>query len=179
MKDEIYSFFQDIHEIKHKEREGWKDIGVERPRDTIASHSFGAALIGWTLAEKEGIDSEKLIKMLLIHDLIMAYLPDYKPGDEEFESKKEIEKQRTEKLLEDIPENIREEFEDLLKELQEKKTEEAKFAKECDKIETLLQAAIYSEELGEDHLEEFLESYKEYFESETGREIFEKLSEEE
>lgn len=48
----LLKLFQDIHEIKHKEREGWKHIGVEPPRDTIASQSFGAAMVGWLLAER-------------------------------------------------------------------------------------------------------------------------------
>lgn len=106
-----------------------------------------------------------MIKALLIHDLIMAYLPDYTPGDEKFESKKQIEKERMEQLLEDIPEDVKDEFEKLLAELQDQETEFARFAKECDKIETLLQALMYSEKLEDDHLTEFLESYKEYFET--------------
>ena len=174
-KLDFLELFRDIHEIKHKEREGWKKIGVKPPRDTIASHSFGTMIVGWLLAEKEGFDSEKIIKTLLIHDLIMAYLPDYTPEDEKFNSKKEIEKERTEKLLNDVPEEIRDEFEELLNELQGQNTDLARFAKECDKIETLLQALIYSEDLEENHLEEFLNSYKNYFETETGKHVFNEL----
>ena len=66
-----------------------EDKQVERPRDTIASHSFGAALIGWVMAEKEDLDSDKIVKMLIMHDLIMSYVEDYTPEDEEFNSKKD------------------------------------------------------------------------------------------
>ncbi|WP_414837580.1 HD domain-containing protein [Candidatus Nanosalina sp. VS9-1] len=173
MKD-LEEFFNDINELKHTEREGWKDV-VDRPRDTIASHSFGAALLGWALSEKEGLESDKIVKMLLMHDLIMAYVEDFTPEDEEFDSKKEMEREASERLFNDIPDEIEDEFRDLFHELQEQETEEARFAKECDKLDTLFQASKYSEETGEDHLREFLDFYRENFESDTGKKVFSSL----
>lgn len=173
--EDILKLFEDVNGLKHTEREGWKDIGVERPRDTIASHSFGASIIGWIMAEKEGKDSEKVIKTLIIHDLIMAYIEDYTPEDEEYSSKREMENRAADKLLSDVPEIIRDEFEELFKEFQEEETEFAKFCRECDKTETLLQAYIYSKQLGENHLQKFIESYKETFKTETGKETLENL----
>jgi len=105
-----------------------EDKQVERPRDTIASHSFGAALIGWVMAEKEDLDSDKIVKMLIMHDLIMSYVEDYTPEDEEFSSKKE--KEVFDQLIDDIPNEIEEEFKLMFHELQSQETEEAKIAKE-------------------------------------------------
>lgn len=173
--EQLLEFFRDIDDLKHTERQGWKDIGVEDTRDTIASHSFGASLIAWSLAEEEDIDSGKAVKMLLMHDLIMSYVDDYTPEDEEFDSKREKEEAAKEGLIQDVPENIRDEFRQLFEEFQAGETEDANFARECDKLDTLLQAAIYSERLGEDRLEEFLESYREYFSTETGKELFDEL----
>jgi putative hydrolase of HD superfamily len=173
--EELLEFFRDIDKLKHTERQGWKDIGVEGTRDTIASHSFGAAMLGWSLAEEEDIDSGKAMKMLLMHDMIMSYVEDYTPEDEEFDSKREKEAEAAEDLMQDVPRNIRDEFRELFQEFQAGETEAASFARECDKLDTLFQALIYSEELEEDHLSEFLESYSEYFSSDTGREIFQEL----
>ncbi len=177
-KDEILDFFQTINDLKHTERKGWKKAGIERPRDTIASHSFGAAMIGWVLAEETGTDSERAVKMLLIHDLIMAHIPDYTPEEEEFDSKKDVERQKTEELIENIPDAMREELKQLLEELREQETETARLAKEADKLDTLLQAMVYSEETGEDLLEEFKDSYREFFRTEKGKRIFESLGNE-
>ncbi|MBY6294239.1 HD domain-containing protein [Nanohaloarchaea archaeon H01] len=113
-ESDLLDIFRDINEIKHKEREGWIDMGIEQPRDTIASHTFGATIIGWILSEKEEFDTEKVIKMLLLHDLIMAYIPGYTPEDEEFDSKKELEEERLKKLVEDVPDTVEQEFEELL-----------------------------------------------------------------
>lgn len=172
---DLFTFFNDVEELKHSERQGWKDKDVERPRDTIASHSLGASLLGWVLAEKEELDSDKIVKMLAMHDLIMAYVEDYTPEDEEFDSKKEMEKQAFEELIEDVPEEIREEFTSLFHELQDQETEEAKLAKEADKLDTLLQAKSYSEESSEEFLQEFMSSYRDYFKSETGKSVLEEL----
>ncbi|MBY6294238.1 hypothetical protein GLU60_02520 [Nanohaloarchaea archaeon H01] len=60
--------------------------------------------------------------------------------------------------------------------MQNQETDIARFAKECDKIETLLQALIYSEENDENYLPEFLESYEDYFETPTGKEIFQQIN---
>ena len=168
---DIKDFFDDINKLKHKEREGWKKHDVERPRDTIASHSFGASLLGWSLAEKEGLNSDKIVKMLLMHDLIMAYIEDYTPEDDEFESKKEMEKEASEKLFSDIPDEIEEEFRELFEELQAQETEEARIANEGDKLDTVLQASKYSEESEESFLEGFTDFYRDEFKSKTGKEI--------
>jgi len=173
--EELLKFFEDINRLKHSERQGWKDIGADQPRDTIASHSFGAALLAWSLADREDLDSDRLVKMVLMHDLIMAYVDDYTPEDEEFGSKREKEEEMAEKLFRDVPENIRDEFKEIFHEFQAGETDEAKLARECDKLDTLLQARKYSEEKGENHLQEFLESYREYFDTDTGKNIFSSL----
>jgi putative hydrolase of HD superfamily len=175
--EDLEYFFEDIDKLKHTERQGWKDLEIERPRDTIASHSFGAALLGWALSEKEGLDSDKIMKMLLMHDLIMAYVEDYTPEDEEFDSKKEMERNASKKLFDDVPNVIEDEFRELFEELHAQETEEANFAKECDKLDTLFQASKYSEEKEENHLEEFLDSYQDYFNSSTGKKVFQSLEE--
>lgn len=174
---DLFTFFNVIEDLKHSERQGWKDKDVERPRDTIASHSLGASLLGWVLAEKEDLDSDKIVKMLVMHDLIMTYVEDYTPGDEEFDSKKEMEREAFDDLIEDIPEVIRDEFTSLFQELQNQETREAKIAKEADKLDTLLQARSYSQESDEEFFQEFIESYRDYFSSETGRSMLEELDE--
>lgn len=175
--DEILRFFEDINEIKHQERQGWKDMGVERPRDTVASHSFGAATLGMVLADEEGLDPGRTAQMLLAHDLIMAYLPDYTPDDEEFDSKKQIEDERLDLLLNDISGEQRQKLESLIEEMRSQETEVAMFAKEMDKLETILQSIMYSGKEREKEPAEFIDYYEEYFRTETGRRLFDSLKE--
>ena len=172
----LIEFYNAINRIKHIERTGWKQKGVTGVSDTIASHSFGATLVGWTLAKEEGLDADKIIKMLLIHDLIMAYVPDLTPSQAEYTEKRNIENSYAGKLLEDVPASIKDEFSVLFKEYQEEKSAEAIFARECDKLDTLLQAYSYSLTLEKDIFSEFLKSYKDKIKSKTGNNLIADLS---
>lgn len=170
---EILEFFEPIEKVKRKEREGWKKSNVKGVVETIGSHSFGAALIGWLLAEKEGLDREKIIKLLLVHDLVMAYMPDITPYDKAYAKKKGIENMTMEKLLKKVPEGLRIEFQSLIQEYQKEETPESRLAREADKLDTLLQAASYSRESGrKEILQDFLSHYKKFFKSGSGRKIF-------
>lgn len=172
---EILEFFQIINQLKQKQRQGWKDIGIDDPRDTIASHSLGAALIGWKLAENRGIDSDRTVKMLLVHDLIMAFLPDLTPEDPEYSEKKQLEEEKKDELADHLPEEIRNEAIELFEEFREWSTEESKTAHEADKLDTLMQSFIYSKELGKNDLESFLQSYKDDFRTAEGKEILDQV----
>jgi putative hydrolase of HD superfamily len=171
----IIKFYSCIDKIKHIERTGWKDIGVTGVKDTIASHSFGAALLGWIISKNNKLNETKIIKLLLIHDLVMAYMVDYTPNDREYPSKKDIENQNIKSLLKDVPEEIKKEFSDLFKEYQAGKTEEAMLAREADKLDTLFQAYFYSKRLGKNEFKSFALSYKKYIKSKTGKKIFNEL----
>jgi putative hydrolase of HD superfamily len=174
---DILDFYSSIDKIKHIERGGWSKIGVKGTKDTIASHSFGASLLAWVVAEKEGFDSSRMIKMLLIHDLIMAHVKDYMPGHEGYKDKRNLENMAAEELLSNVPDEIRSEFTLLFDEYQEEKTEFSILARECDKLDTLLQSYMYSKRLGKDAFAEFLDSYACKIKSKTGKDIIKNLKE--
>lgn len=168
-------FYALIHAIKQKTRRGWTREGVKNPKDTIASHSYGAALIGWVLARREGLDAERVMKMLLLHDLIMAFVHDHLPDEAGFVQKKQEEAVALPRLVEALPEEIREESFQLLQEFEAHETDEAKLAKECDKLETILQAHSYNAEIP--HLvESFLEGFKDKIQRESTRAVLAELS---
>ncbi|MCK4997422.1 HD domain-containing protein [Candidatus Pacearchaeota archaeon] len=173
--ESLIKFYREINKIKNIKRNGWERIGIVNAKDTIASHSFGATLISWVLSKRANLNENKLIKLLLIHDLIMAHVNDTTPADKEHSSKRENENIAFEKLSENIPPEIKEEFRLLFHEYQKEETEEAILARECDKLDTLLQSLMYSEELGKNKLSEFISSYENKFKSKTGKKIFEDL----
>lgn len=174
MKD-LIKFYREIDKIKNTKRNGWEKIGIKNAKDTIASHSFGATLISWVLSKRANLDENKLIKLLLIHDLIMAHVDDITPFNKEYPSKREKENLSYKKLLKNVPLEIKEEFDLLFREYQEEKTEIAILARECDKLDTLFQAVMYSEKLGQNKLSRFILSYEDKFKSETGKSILKDL----
>ena len=176
--NELLQFYRDIHKIKHTERKGWIKIGVQGTKDTIASHSYGASLLGWILSSRANLDANKIIKMLLIHDLIMAHIEDFLPSEDEYASKREREKKAAQELLNNIPSEIKEEFKSLFDEYQAEETEEAILARECDKLDTLLQSLMYSKQLNKNELAKFLTAdYRKKFRSETGKAVLRQLEE--
>lgn len=136
-------FYDIINTIKHKIRAGWTARNIPDAHDSIASHSYGASLIGWVMAREEGLDADRVIKMLHVHDLIMAYIPDIRPQDPEYSQKPQLEKASREKLLKDVPHVVRREFDELLKEYEERKTPESILANECDGLDAVLQSRKY------------------------------------
>jgi putative hydrolase of HD superfamily len=179
MIEDIEEFFDDISNLKHSERQGWIDAGVEPPRDTIASHSFGAALIGWVLAEKEEVDAEKVIKQALLHDMVMAHIPDVTPEDEEYEKKEEMEKDALEDLVSNIPKEIRSEARELIEEeVHGIETETGQVAKDADKLDTLLQAREYDKAVDEEMMENFIVHLDPDIRTDSGRDILEEVKRE-
>jgi putative hydrolase of HD superfamily len=174
--EELGDFFQVIDNLKHSERQGWVDREIERPRDTVASHSFGSALIGWILAEEEGVDSDEVVKRALVHDLIMAFIPDLTPEDKGYENKEELEREKMEELLESLPDSISEEAEPMIREeIGAIESEAGSIAKDADRLDTILQAKSYDND-GE-LFGEFLENLGSDLDSEAAAGIRNRLEE--
>lgn len=163
----LEEWFRDIAALKHAEREGWTRTGVDQPRDTIASHSFGAALLGWLLAEKEGVDVGRVVKMALVHDLVMAHMPDLTPQDDAYKDKRKLEREALDDMLLNAPDELQEAFRELFDEFVAGETDEARVAQEADKLDTLLQAKAYTEV----PFDEFFDHLQDVFSTEIGQRL--------
>lgn len=166
----LINFFIQTGKLKDLRRSGWLLRKVQDP-ETVAEHSFRAALMAWVLGEKRGLDSTKLLKMLLIHDVVEVGAGDSTPYDdlvtpqadlqkllsgwprrtkeekERIAREKHLKERRAlEVLIKDLPEDLRKEMYDLWMEYDVGKSEEGRFARQLDRIETLLQALEYEKE---------------------------------
>jgi len=79
MKD-LIEFFLKAGEVKRLKQRGLILRGVKDPA-TVGGHSFRTALMGWALARagNEGLDTSRLIKIILVHDLVGGYAGDLTP----------------------------------------------------------------------------------------------------
>lgn len=102
--------------------------------DNIASHSFRVTLIGYLLAENEGLDTGKVVKMCILHDVGEA-----RSGDQNWIHKKYV-KVFDDEIVKDqlsfLPESS--DMHSIAKEYKERKTKESKVAKDADLIDQLL-----------------------------------------
>jgi len=74
----LLKFFIQIGKLKEAKRSGWRAYGVKNP-ETTADHVFRAAILGWALNKKKGLDEGKVIKTILVHHLYEAYISDITP----------------------------------------------------------------------------------------------------
>lgn len=111
-------------------------------RENDAEHSWHIAVMTMLLSKyaDESIDECRVIKMLLVHDLIEIYAGDTFCYDEIGNSnKKERERKAADKLFSMLPDKEGREIRKLWEEFEEMETEDALFAASMDRLQPMLQ----------------------------------------
>lgn len=176
--DKYWNLYSIVQGLKFTKRQGW--LGRKLDSDTIASHVYGSMVLGWIIANEENADKDRVIKMLMVHDFVMAKMEDISPTKGKhagkYESKEKMEKQTNVLIKKIVPVKIAKEYSELFEEYNKKETSEAIIANEANKLETLLQGEEYEKQTGRtDILDEFLETYSGIFQTKTGSEIFRQI----
>ena len=139
----IEDFFQKILELKNVPRQGWKEkLGIDNP-ESVADHSYSTAVMSMILSDMEGLNSEKIIKMALLHDLAESIVGDITP--DEVISKKKIGMEDTamKQILGNIPNNVSQQYTTLWNDYQKNSSKEANLLHEIDRLEMAFQAKFY------------------------------------
>lgn len=122
--------------LKCNTRHSWTSSGRH---ESVAEHSWRIALMALLMRDEfPEIDMDKVIRMCLIHDLGEAFtgdIPTFEKREEDSEKEDEIFFQ----WIVTFPTPYREEFTELLKEMNERKTDEAKLYKALDNLEAVIQ----------------------------------------
>jgi len=154
----ILDFFKTAINLKKIHRQGWIDkLSILKP-ESVADHSYSMAIMGMVISDLENYNSEKIIKMILLHDLAESKIGDYTPGQIGLEKKNKIENTAFLKILEDLPNSIKSQYQNLWKEYQENISPESRIVHQIDRLEMALQAKTYQDE---DHSKEQLEPFYE------------------
>lgn len=133
------NFINEIEKLKIVYRQNGV-VGGGR-QENSAEHSWHIAIMAFTLQEyaEKDIDILRVIKMLLIHDLVEIYAGDVFLYDESGRDKIKIqEKKAAEKLFGLLPANQSTEFNELWNEYEQSSTKEAKYALVLDNLQPLL-----------------------------------------
>lgn len=166
--DRLVPLLDHLLKLKSTHRTGWLDRGVP-PSETesVADHILMATLIGWLTADAE-LDRDRLIKLLLVHDLAEVITGDPPPYDRadipvhdeaalrDFFSRRHVrsaedkaakdarEAEAMATLRELMPDDAGDEIVSLWKEYEAQETPEARFAKDIDRFEAFVQARAYA-----------------------------------
>jgi len=145
--DGILRFSEEVRELKVVDRVGWKRRGILSP-ESVAEHSFCVAMLAMVLADIEGLDTLKVVKMSLLHDLAETRLLDLDPKAKRYFDKKtrQTAKERVmAEILTSLPQHIRAEYLQLWEEYEDGVTPESRLVKQVDSLEMLIQAKQYEE----------------------------------
>ena len=141
------NFYEEIFKLKKLVRRGWQlRIFTGERLESDAEHCFSCCMLALKIIEdrKLELDTEKVLKMLLFHELGEIDVGDITPVDNvSKQDKYNMERVAVSRIANvfDMPEIY-----DLWCEFEENKTNEAKFCKMIDKLDTVLQSKQYSNE---------------------------------
>lgn len=143
----VVEYYVMCNKLKDVVRTGWKNWNVERKRvESIAEHIFGVqslAIAMWSQYEYD-LDFKKVIFMLAVHELEEIIIGDLTQFDISREEKMKKGIVAVDKVLDGMLK--KEEIRSLISEFDERKTNEAIFAFQCDKLECDIQCKLYDEE---------------------------------
>ena len=173
----IWDFFKIAANLKKISRQGWVDkLSLNHP-ESVADHSYSMAIISMVISDMKKYNSEKILKMVLLHDLAEAKIGDFTPNQLSKEKKKLLENNAFSEIIDNLPMNIRSQYLELWQDYQENISAESKFVHQVDKLEMALQAKLYQREgYSKNKLKSFFESAKKGIDDPKLKELFRKIT---
>jgi putative hydrolases of HD superfamily len=146
MKKELVNILELIklgEKLKSEMRHSWLSNGRQ---ESVAEHTWRVSLMAMLMESylTEKVDSAKLLKMIIIHDLVEAEAGDIPAFDTMKDSavkeQKELNERKSIERIRDMLDNpLGKELYELWHEFEEKETYEAKVANALDKLEAQIQ----------------------------------------
>ena len=142
----ILDFFKTAVNLKNISRQGWIDkLSIEHP-ESVADHSYSMAIMGMVISDLEKYDTEKIMKMILLHDLAESHIGDYTPGQIRKENKIKIENNAYDEIINTLPDIIKLQYDKIWEEYRRQESPESTIVHQIDKLEMALQAKMYQKE---------------------------------
>ena len=142
----ILDFFKTAVNLKNISRQGWiNKLSLKHP-ESVADHSYSMAIMGMIISDLENYNSEKILKMILLHDLAESKIGDYTPNQISKENKIKIENKAYDEIINSLPDAIKLQYGQIWEEYQKQESPESKIVHQIDKLEMALQAKMYQKE---------------------------------
>jgi len=146
MVDELSPFFHSVLQLKSVRRAGWVSKVKVKDPESVADHTFSMCAIAMLLSDRLGLDTGRVMKMVILHDLAESIVGDYIPGDVSANQKIAKEKNAMKSILSGLPKTIRADYEKIWFEYLQNRTNAAKFVHRIDRLEMALQANQYAKQ---------------------------------
>lgn len=161
MVGDLSPFFQSVLQLKSVRRAGWISKVNVKDGESVADHTFSVCAMVMLFSDMLDLDTQKAMKMVILHDLAESIVGDYMPGDVTAGEKLAGEKKAMKSILSGLPKKARSEYEKIWLEFLQNKTDVARLVHRVDKLEMALQADQYAKQgYASKLLEPFFESAK-------------------
>ncbi|MGI0004676.1 MAG: HD domain-containing protein [Candidatus Nitrosotenuis sp.] len=157
----LVEFFQTVLKLKTVHRQGWKDkLDMKNP-ESVADHCYSMSVMAMVLSDLKKLDTAKIIKMSLLHDLAETVTGDIVPNQKQKQQKEKLESTAMKKILKCLGKTQRTEYWKIWQEYQKNATKEAKLLHQIDKLEMAAQAKEYANRgFAKNQIATFLKSAK-------------------
>lgn len=172
----LVDLFNNIINLKNIQRKGWIDkLGVKHP-ESVADHSYSMTLMAMIISELQGLDTYKIVKMSLLHDLAESKIGDLTPGEISKEKKFKIENNEMNNILEMLPGELEKNYRDVWNEFVLAQSDESIFVHEMDKLEMVFQAKYYMNEgFSKEKIQQFIDTANKEINNKELKELVTKL----
>ena len=132
-----------ILKLKTIKRTGWISKAKILKAESVADHSYSLTALSMVFSDLLGLDTEKVMKLCIIHDLAESIIGDYMPEEISILDKHIKEDNAMKAIISSFPSKIAILYSELWKEYTLNQTKEVHLVKQLDKIEMSLQANRY------------------------------------
>jgi len=162
--------------LKNESRRGWvRKLGLNDP-ESVADHSYRTALIAMVYSDQRKLDTSRVVKMAILHDLPEAIVGDTMPGERSMSQKLRLEAGAMKEILKSLPAKQRGEYWDIWNEYNRGNSSEARLVRQVDKLEMAVQAVEYRKTGAGGETDEFIESALKVVEDEDMLDLLRKTS---
>ena len=76
----LTQYFQHVIGLKYIKRAGWiSKVKIVNP-ESVADHTFSMCAVSMILSDILRLDTERVMKMVILHDMAESIIGDYMPG---------------------------------------------------------------------------------------------------
>ncbi len=143
--DAFLDLFGEAGILKQVRRSGWWMIGLKNA-ESVAEHSFRAALIGYVLAKMEGTDPYPVVMMALLNDLHEARINDLHKVGHRYIDFRAAERKASAEQLAGLPPPVGKDLDRWARELFGQKTRTSVIARDADLLECMVQGKEYHDQ---------------------------------
>lgn len=136
----ITELFFEIGSLRRLQRSHIQNLA--KSEDSVLDHSYRVAMMGYIIAQMEGLNADKVLKMCLWHDLAESRTGDRNWIHKKFVKVDEMKASRAQF----VGTPVAKEMLGLLREYHSRKTPEAKLVKDVDYLEEIFQLKEYADQ---------------------------------